>query len=47
MNQNKEKTGKEGQETADLVWQELRTEHIVQDPWIDFRRSDTWLLLAS
>ena len=39
MNQNKEKTGKEGQETADLVWQELRTEHIVQDPWIDFRRS--------
>lgn len=23
----------------DLVWEEIRTEHIVQDPWIDFRRS--------
>ena len=23
----------------DLVWEEIRTEHIVQDEWIDFRRS--------
>lgn len=23
----------------DLVWEEVRTEHIVQDEWIDFRRS--------
>ena len=22
-----------------LVWEEIRTEHIVQDEWIDFRRS--------
>ena len=24
---------------ADLLWEEIRTEHIVQDEWIDFRRS--------
>lgn len=23
----------------DLVWEELKTEHLVQDEWIDFRRS--------
>ena len=22
-----------------LAWEEIRTEHIVQDEWIDFRRS--------
>lgn len=24
---------------ADLTWEEVRTEHIIQDEWIDFRRS--------
>ena len=23
----------------DLVWEEISTEHIVQDEWIDFRKS--------
>jgi len=23
----------------DLIWEEIKTEHIVQDKWIDFRRS--------
>ena len=23
----------------DLIWEEVKTEHIVQDEWIDFRRS--------
>lgn len=26
-------------EREDLAWEEIRTEHIVQDEWIDFRRS--------
>ena len=26
-------------EDKDLVWEEISTEHIVQDEWIDFRRS--------
>ena len=26
-------------EEKDLVWEEISTEHIVQDEWIDFRRS--------
>lgn len=26
-------------EDKELVWEEIRTEHIVQDKWIDFRRS--------
>ena len=25
--------------TADLSWEEIRTDHIIQDEWIDFRRS--------
>lgn len=25
---------------GDLAWQELRTEHIVRDEWIDFRSTD-------
>lgn len=24
----------------DLTWEEVRTEHLIQDGWIDFRRSD-------
>lgn len=39
MNPNKEEYDREGRETADLAWEEVRTEHIVQDQWIDFRRS--------
>lgn len=27
------------EETSDLRWEEVSTEHIVQDEWIDFRRS--------
>ena len=27
------------EEDKSLVWEELSTEHIVQDQWIDFRRS--------
>ena len=27
------------QENRNLAWEEIRTEHIVQDEWIDFRRS--------
>lgn len=27
------------EETSDLNWEEVSTEHIVQDEWIDFRRS--------
>ena len=23
----------------DLLWEEIRTEHLIQDQWIDFRRS--------
>ena len=23
----------------DLIWEEISTEHIVQDQWIDFRKS--------
>ena len=26
-------------EDKDLVWEEIETEHIVQDEWIDFRKS--------
>ncbi len=26
-------------DNKDLVWEEVRTEHIVQDEWIDFRKS--------
>lgn len=28
-----------GEDQENLVWQEVRTEHIVQDQWIDFRRT--------
>ena len=27
------------QEKDPLSWEEVRTEHIIQDEWIDFRRS--------
>lgn len=30
---------KEKQKKDPLAWEEIRTEHIVQDEWIDFRRS--------
>ncbi|MBQ9031762.1 MAG: NUDIX hydrolase [Parasporobacterium sp.] len=26
-------------EDKDLIWEEIKTEHIIQDEWIDFRRS--------
>ncbi|MDE6675321.1 MAG: NUDIX hydrolase, partial [Acetatifactor sp.] len=28
-----------GSDREDLVWEEVSTEHIIQDEWIDFRRS--------
>lgn len=37
MNTNMEMTGEADEKN--LVWEEIRTEHIVQDEWIDFRRS--------
>lgn len=37
MNTNMEMTG--DTDEKNLVWEEIRTEHIVQDEWIDFRRS--------
>lgn len=35
MNSNAENLG----DNANLAWEEISTEHIVQDKWIDFRRS--------
>ncbi|MCI9141076.1 MAG: NUDIX hydrolase [Lachnospiraceae bacterium] len=37
MNISKEIAGSEDEKN--LAWEEIRTEHIVQDEWIDFRRS--------
>lgn len=37
MNISKEITGSEDEKN--LAWEEIHTEHIVQDEWIDFRRS--------
>ena len=28
----------ETEKNRDLAWEEVKTEHIVQDQWIDFRR---------
>ena len=39
MNSEKEKRQDEIQSEENLEWQEIHTEHIVQDEWIDFRRS--------
>lgn len=39
-NQKEEKSNKEGKEGRDpLAWEEISTEHIIWDEWIDFRRS--------
>ena len=35
MNSNAENSG----DNENLIWEEIRTEHVVQDEWIDFRRS--------
>ncbi|WP_276950120.1 hypothetical protein [Acetatifactor muris] len=37
MNISREMTGSE--DDRNLAWEEMHTEHIVQDEWIDFRRS--------
>ena len=37
--QNAAQSASPDAEDKDLVWEEVRTEHIVQDAWIDFRRS--------
>lgn len=37
-NRKKDKAAEEGG-GENLAWEEIRTEHIVQDEWIDFRRS--------
>lgn len=34
-----QKADSETENTDALAWEELRTEHIIQDKWIDFRRS--------
>lgn len=39
MNSEKEKRQDEIQSEENLEWEEIHTEHIVQDEWIDFRRS--------
>jgi ADP-ribose pyrophosphatase len=39
--EDKKATGdlKQTQDTDTLAWEEVRTEHIIQDEWIDFRKS--------
>ena len=39
MNKIKKKTQEHSKERDPLAWEEISTEHIVQDEWIDFRRT--------
>ena len=39
MNKIKKKTQEHSKERDPLAWEEISTEHIVQDEWIDFRKS--------